>query len=136
MLTVLSALLGGCDSYVDKSKYEAIHQELLAANTELAKSQEALRRANEEIAKTKPGRYQNFSQGYRQWRLDTATGSSCIILASSADWKDPNVKRQGCECEDQLNRMDGLSGEAWKIQDSLATEMGCFGTDKPNTKSK
>ena len=42
------------------------------------------------------GRYQQFIQGGRTWRLDTATGQSCLLLASPADWEKPDSKARAC----------------------------------------
>jgi hypothetical protein len=46
------------------------------------------------------GRYQIDREGIRTWRLDTATGRSCLLLASEADWKKPNIESESCAGED------------------------------------
>jgi hypothetical protein len=42
------------------------------------------------------GRYQVRSVGYRTWRLDTATGTICLLLTSDADWKRPDSQQAAC----------------------------------------
>jgi hypothetical protein len=42
------------------------------------------------------GRYQIHREGFRTWRLDTATGSICLLLTSDDDWKKPETSAQGC----------------------------------------
>lgn len=45
------------------------------------------------------GRYQQYSRGNRTFRLDTATGSTCVLLATPADWKKPEMAAQSCAQE-------------------------------------
>ena len=42
------------------------------------------------------GRYQIHREGWRTWRLDTATGQICILLTSDSDWKKPEIAMRGC----------------------------------------
>lgn len=42
------------------------------------------------------GRYQLQRDTGRTWRLDTVTGDICLMLASEADWKKPDIQAQGC----------------------------------------
>ena len=42
------------------------------------------------------GRYQIYNRGYRTFRLDTATGKTCILLATDADWKRLDTQAQNC----------------------------------------
>lgn len=42
------------------------------------------------------GRYQLYRQGNITWRLDTATGKTCIVFATDEEWKKPKVYRNGC----------------------------------------
>ena len=42
------------------------------------------------------GRYQLYRQGNITWRLDTNTGSSCVIFATDEEWKKPRVRRDAC----------------------------------------
>jgi hypothetical protein len=48
------------------------------------------------------GRYQMVQQGIRTWRLDTATGRSCLLLASEADWKGSANKQTSCPVDDYI----------------------------------
>jgi hypothetical protein len=62
----------------------------LMSNDDLA----ALRH-DAEIGKS-VGRYRTEREGWRTWRLDTATGNVCLLLASEWDWEKPSIKLQGC----------------------------------------
>jgi hypothetical protein len=42
------------------------------------------------------GRYQIYSRGFRTWRLDTATGATCLLLTTEVDWKKPETSASGC----------------------------------------
>lgn len=42
------------------------------------------------------GRYQMHREGLRTWRLDTATGEICLLLAPEQDWKKAETAAQGC----------------------------------------
>ncbi len=42
------------------------------------------------------GRFQIHRQGWRTWRLDTATGASCLLLTTDADWKKSEIAAQSC----------------------------------------
>jgi len=69
--------VSGCDDYqmADKSK-EVV----------LSKAEYGQLKASAALAK-QVGRYQIHKEGFRTWRLDTATGKSCLMLATEADWK-------------------------------------------------
>ena len=43
------------------------------------------------------GRYQQFTQGGKTWRLDSATGQTCLLLASEAEWKKADVSASACK---------------------------------------
>jgi hypothetical protein len=43
------------------------------------------------------GRFQRFDEGLRTWRLDTATGALCLLLAPDADWATPGTRAQACK---------------------------------------
>ena len=62
---------------------------------QIAKSALAELRKEAEIGKG-VGRYQQFSRGFRTWRMDTATGNSCLLLTTDDDWKNPGVEAQDC----------------------------------------
>jgi hypothetical protein len=42
------------------------------------------------------GRYRLDKEGWRTWRLDTATGQMCLLLASDNDWKKATLAAQAC----------------------------------------
>lgn len=42
------------------------------------------------------GRFQVYRQGNITWRLDTNTGQSCVLFATNAEWRKPQVYRYGC----------------------------------------
>jgi hypothetical protein len=42
------------------------------------------------------GKYQLYRQGNITWRLDTATGRTCVVFATEEEWKKPQVYRNGC----------------------------------------
>jgi len=51
----------------------------------------------EEAKAATPDRYKIVKEGARTWRLDSATGKVCLLLASDADWKNPDTARQSCD---------------------------------------
>ena len=50
----------------------------------------------EEAKSAKPGRYVMKNDGFRTWRFDTATGRTCLLMTTDADWKEPEVQGQRC----------------------------------------
>jgi hypothetical protein len=42
------------------------------------------------------GRFQVYRQGSLTWRIDTDTGQTCILFATNAEWRKPQVYRHGC----------------------------------------
>ena len=85
-ILVLCAFLYGCGDYkvVNTKVYEVI---TFVELNQLKKDAEIGRSV---------GRYQTFSRGYRTWRLDTATGSSCLLLSTEEDWKNPETAASAC----------------------------------------
>lgn len=89
--------IAGCENYdlvdksqqliVDKSQYEAIKK------TDLEKL-----RAEAEIGRS-VGRYQLHRVGYRTWRLDTATGKTCLLFSTKEDWKTEDAQASACPAE-------------------------------------
>jgi hypothetical protein len=54
--------------------------------------------AKEDLSKLRNvGRYQILPLGARAWRLDTATGDTCLMFASDQDWKDQKFQGQSCQ---------------------------------------
>lgn len=90
LLALVMCVLYGCDDYqfAEKSKEVVISKEeydQLKATAALAKQ---------------VGRYQLHREGSRTWRLDTATGHSCLLLASEYDWKTDAAKENSCASDD------------------------------------
>lgn len=91
LFVILSALAAnGCGDFdvVDKSKEVVI-----------SKSEYDQLKAAAALAK-QVGRYQIHREGIRVWRLDTATGSSCLQLTSDDDWKNADAASQSCATQD------------------------------------
>lgn len=42
------------------------------------------------------GTYQWYREGNLTWRIDTATGQSCIVYATMEEWRKPIVMNHGC----------------------------------------
>jgi hypothetical protein len=48
------------------------------------------------------GRYQLHHEGSRTWRLDTATGRTCLMLTSEADWQKDTPQLFSCVADDSV----------------------------------
>jgi hypothetical protein len=88
-LILLSTIVSGCDEFkvlqkVNSGEYELVKKDEI----------EQLRKAAE--AGRSVGRYQLYSRGARTWRVDTATGKSCLLLTNESDWKKPETAKEGC----------------------------------------
>jgi hypothetical protein len=95
---VTAALQLSCADFdVTRSQAEAdALQKIRSGQYELIKTDELTQlRRDAEIGKS-VGRFQMRQIGFRTWRLDTATGFSCLLLTSEADWKKPETAMQGC----------------------------------------
>ena len=87
-------LMCGCE-VVDDDDY-AIVQKIKTGQYTLIKNDElSVLKQQAELGKG-VGRYQIHREGWRTWRLDTATGQICLLLTSDSDWKKPEVAMQGC----------------------------------------
>jgi len=100
LLSLIAVLLpvAGCDSAtVAIGEDNLILRKLRTGTHELiAASDLAQLRKEAELGRS-VGRYQNFSKGLFTWRLDTATGDICLLLAPEAEWKKKAVSTQGCQ---------------------------------------
>ncbi len=92
----LALLLTGCDDYVEKPKYEALQKETADLKQQLSESQESLRKAQEQVAQCQAHKYEVYHEGIRTWRLDTITGTTCILLTTPEDWKKTGTKLASC----------------------------------------
>jgi hypothetical protein len=101
--------LSGCDDYqvAEKSK------EVVIPKAEYEQLQATLAE-NKQV-----GRYQLHKDGPRTWRLDTATGRSCLLLASEADWKAEGGQQVSCITEDYA-----VAQERHKLHPSLFDAKG------------
>ena len=86
--------MSGCE-VVDDADY-AIVQKIKTGQYTLIKNDElSMLRQQAELGKG-VGRYQIHREGWRTWRLDTATGQICLLLTSESDWKKPETSSQAC----------------------------------------
>jgi hypothetical protein len=88
---LLSIATMGCDNaaVVSGSEFGAV-KKLRSGEYELIRRDDLSRLQ-------RVGRYQQYQSGGRTWRLDTATGENCLLLATEGDWKRPGVAAQGCQ---------------------------------------
>lgn len=95
---ILTAFQLGCsdlDVATSQAEVDAI-KKIRSGQYELVKSDElAQLRKDAEMGRS-VGRYQVHRFGFRAWRLDTATGTSCLLLTTEADWKKPESQIQAC----------------------------------------
>jgi len=89
---IVPALRGRCGAYevVPEDDYnvaQKVKSGQLRIGEEGRLSQCATRRPNREEC----GSLQIYRSGFRTWRLDTATGRTCILLTTDDDWKKPDI---------------------------------------------
>ncbi|HEV2348590.1 MAG TPA: hypothetical protein VG028_01965 [Terriglobia bacterium] len=66
-------------------------QKIRSGQYELIKKDELSQlRKDAEIGKS-VGRFQVHQFGAQTWRLDTSTGTSCLLLATKAQWNKPEI---------------------------------------------
>jgi hypothetical protein len=95
ILAVFQLGCSGLDVTRSQAEVEAL-QKIRSGQYELIRSDElAQLRKDAEIGRS-IGRYQMHQIGVRTWRLDTATGISCLLLTTDADWKKPEVQAEAC----------------------------------------
>jgi hypothetical protein len=101
--------LSGCDDYqiAEKSK------EVVISKAEYEQLQATVAE-NKQV-----GRYQLHREGARTWRLDTATGRSCLLLTTDADWKGQGAQQNACYIEDYA-----MAQERHKLHPSLFDAKG------------
>lgn len=81
--------------YVQKEKYD----QLVKENADLKKQ---LAEKEDEIKNTPHHHYSLSREGFRTFRFDADTGSTCIQLTTEEDWKKSGTKSQSCECIDYI----------------------------------
>jgi septal ring factor EnvC (AmiA/AmiB activator) len=94
----LAALfLGACESpVVDRSELVTVQRQLEQSKQALEETRQTLEETKQALRKAESNRYQVFSRGYRTWRLDTGSGSTCLLLTTTEDWKKPETTLSGC----------------------------------------
>lgn len=80
---------------VTDSEYDSV-KKLRSGEYTLVSNQDLNELKNEAALGKGVGRYQIHREGFRTWRLDTATGQICLLLTSGADWKKPDIAAQAC----------------------------------------
>jgi outer membrane lipoprotein-sorting protein len=81
--------------YVEKNDYDAVQ-------AKLSETEKKLKEADKQIADFQAHRYSVYHEGWRTWRMDSVSGTTCILLTTQADWKKPDTKSESCSCEDYL----------------------------------
>jgi hypothetical protein len=98
-MVLCAVSLAGCDGQQPFMVSDAEKMQLtqLRAGTHVLIDKDQLNALKSQAETGKSvGRYERFVNGFRTWRLDTATGKTCIMLTSEADWKRPETTVQGC----------------------------------------
>lgn len=87
----------GCDNVavIDKSEQRLISKSELKDYV-LVNRQDLEQLKTEAALGKSIGRYHVYTEGFRTFRLDTATGSNCILLATKTDWKNEDTHEQSC----------------------------------------
>jgi hypothetical protein len=88
-------ICASCD-FVDDDD-EALLQKAKSPDYELVKKDELTELRRQADLGKAVGRYQIYRAGLRTFRLDTSTGSTCILLTTDEDWKKPDVQAQACQ---------------------------------------
>jgi hypothetical protein len=85
----------GLEVATSQADIEAL-QKIRSGQYELIKSGDlAQLKKDAEIGRS-VGRFHLEVIGFRTWRLDTATGTSCLLLTSEAEWKKPEIQTEAC----------------------------------------
>ena len=99
VVSIVAAFQVGCaglEIATSQAEVDAV-QKIRTGKYELIKSDElAQLRKDAEIGKN-VGRFQVHREGFRTWRLDTATGTSCLLLTTAADWDKPESAISACK---------------------------------------
>ena len=106
LASVLFFTVLGCDSppqFLTKSDQESLAK-LHSGQYTLVSSQELSAMKQQADSGQNTGRYHIFRGGAHTWRLDTDTGRICLLMASADDWKQPELKAQGCSSSDQATK--------------------------------
>lgn len=101
-LVILLTLIASCGpngeletNTVTDAEYQSVQK--LRSNQYTLMSNDDLKKLQDDAALGKGvGRYQLHNEGFRTWRLDTATGAICLLLTSKDDWKKSDIEAQSC----------------------------------------
>lgn len=124
---------------MEKTEFDALQKkldnatrQLDDATRQLSETRDSLKKAQDELTDLPAHRYQSLANGGRTWRLDSATGSTCILLTSDRDWKNSETKAQSCACEDlyrshenDINLPDELFAKRNGSLTREAKKLGC-----------
>lgn len=118
-------LLGAC---VQRTEYDSLAKKLADATKEVNETKQQLTETKQQLTELQAHRYQTLTNGGRTWRLDTAKGKTCLLLASEGDWKNPQMKPQSCTCEDfyRDNKFPTLQGQTPEQKELYSEELKTF----------
>ena len=117
----LLLLLTGCDSYVEKSKYDEAQRQLQKVTAEVDEARRQLGEVQKQNAELSVHKFSTYEAGSRTWRFDSVTGDTCVLLAPAWDWKKKETKAQSCICTDARAELDKefLSADTPGIRESF-----------------
>ena len=112
---------------VEKTQYDALQKKLDDTTKELSETKSLLKKSQDQLTDLQAHRYQTFMNAGRTWRLDSAKGSSCILLTSNQDWKNGKTMRQSCACEDfyRDNQIPSIEAKSYGAFMKQAKALGC-----------
>lgn len=110
--------LSSCDSYVEKTTYDAEEKKVSDLTHQLNDANEKLNKVQQALSECQAHKYQIFHDGLRTWRFDGVRGTSCILLTTKEDWKSKDTKSESCDCQD-------LYGEDGKLPDEAVRKLYC-----------
>lgn len=105
MGTAMLAAALGCDSSPDlltNSEQDSLNKLRSGQYTLVSNQDLSALKHDADIGKNL-GRYQIHNEGFRTWRLDTATGQICLLLTSQNDWNKPETEAQSCKSAQPAN---------------------------------
>ena len=88
--------LVGCDAKIVTGEESEAVAKLRSGAYELVKAADLAQLRRDAAIGTSVGRFEHFASGFRTWRLDSATGAVCILLAPETDQKEPKLAPSWC----------------------------------------
>lgn len=98
LLFTAAIVISGCDSspqFLTNAEQDSLNK-LKSGQYTLINNQDLTALKHDADIGKSLGRYQVDREGFRTWRLDTATGQICLLLAPEEDWKKPETELQSC----------------------------------------